>query len=296
MADICHLCLHQRDSLSYHIQNQSIMNQRFLLAAFLILAFAAQLRAQNCTPISPFPDSAIAIPPSWSPARPLGGIQDTACIGQPFQFTLSIKCPSTIPALPGVQITSIAIPANNGVTNLPAGLSYVCNPPNCVFPRDSVRCIRIFGTPTNPADVGQKDLTLSLTINTPAGQFTNIPYPNALLDPGGHYYLHVKPAGSSGCQPSANQEVYSPILSMGSFPNPTTGLTQILLQSAESGWFDFRVTDLSGKLVHRRRVQIFSGENQISFDASNLPAGMYLYAFSNGSGAVRTEKLVISRR
>lgn len=273
------------------------MIQRFLLAACLILSFSAQLSAQNCTPVTPFPDTAIAIPPSWSPARPLGGIQDTACIGQFFQFTLSIKCPGTIPTLPGVQVNSIAIPANNGVANLPAGLSYVCEPPNCVFPRDSVRCIRIFGTPTNPNDVGQKDLTLSLTINTTFGQLTNIPYPNPALDPGGHYYLHVKPAGSSGCQqPSYSREAYSPILSMGSFPNPTTGLTQIRLQSAEAGWFDFRVTDLSGKLVHRRRVQIFSGENQISFDAGDLPAGMYLYSFSNGAGAVMTEKLVIGRR
>ncbi len=273
------------------------MNHITFLVAFLLLAGLVRLEAQSCTPAQNFPDTAIAIPQSWSPTRPLGGIQDTACIGQYFEFTLSLKAPAVLPIL-NLPVASIALPAQNGIANLPAGMSYVCNPPNCVFPKDTLGCVKLFGTPTNPAQVGMHSLTLSLTINLfPAGQFPNLAYPNDLLDPGGRYNLHVKPAGSSGCwAPSSTRDEASPISVMSSFPNPTTGLTQILLQSTRSGAFEFRVTDMSGKLMHRERVQIFEGENNIRFDGSALPAGMYLYSFSNGAGAAMTEKLVISRR
>ena len=185
--------------------------------------------AQTCAPAQPFPDSLIALPPSWSDARPTAGIQDTACIGQYFEFTLSLKSPGAIPGFP-VTINSISMPVSNGVMNLPAGMSYVCNPPNCVFPTDSLACVKIFGTPTNPADVGQKDLTLSLTINSNIGPIP-INYPNQTLDPGGHYYLHVKAAGSTGCfEPSSTRDLSGSIKEMKSFPNPTTGFFVIVPQ------------------------------------------------------------------
>jgi len=273
------------------------MIQRALLFTICCFALFSHMDAQTCIPAQNFPDTAIAVPSSWSPNRLTAGIQDTACIGQYFEFTLSLRTPGAIPGLPGFAVSSIALPVQNGVANVPTGMSYVCNPPNCVFPRDSLSCIKIFGTPTNTANVGQQDLTLSLTINLfPAGQLPNIPYPNQTLDPGGHYYLHVKPAGSSGCFVlSSTDDVNAPALSLSSFPNPTTGVTQILVRSAQSGAFAFRVSDMTGKSVHQERVLLFSGENTIQFDGSALPAGMYLYSFSNGGETV-TQKLVISRR
>lgn len=249
--------------------------------------------AQTCAPAQPFPDSLIALPPSWSDARPTAGIQDTACIGQYFEFTLSLKSPGAIPGFP-VTINSISMPVSNGVMNLPAGMSYVCNPPNCVFPTDSLACVKIFGTPTNPADVGQKDLTLSLTINSNIGPIP-INYPNQTLDPGGHYYLHVKAAGSTGCfEPSSTRDLSGSIKEMKSFPNPTTGFTQINLNALQPGMFDFRVFDMTGKTYHRERLQVFTGENIINFDGSFLPAGMYLYSFSDGTG-ISTGKLIVNK-
>jgi hypothetical protein len=271
------------------------MIKKLLFSMVALLAMTNLMQAQTCTPIQNFPDSAIAIPPSWSALRLSGGIQDTACIGSYFEFTLSIKTPGAIPGLPGFAISSITMPVTNGVANLPAGMSYVCNPPNCAFPRDSVSCIKLFGTPTNPADVGQKDLTLSLTLNLfPAGQLPNIPYPNQTLDPGGHYYLFVKPQGSSGCFVSSTDERQALAGSIRSFPNPSSGFTQIVFDTPEAGQYEFIVTDLAGKAVHRERLQIFSGENTIPFDGSSLANGMYLYSLSNGLQSL-TEKLVISK-
>lgn len=272
------------------------MNRLFLLFSMLTVVSVLHVQAQNCTPAQNFPDTAIAIPPSWSPARPNGGIRDTACIGQFYEFTLSLKAPASITGLPGVMVNSIAIPAQNGIANMPQGLTYVCNPPNCVFVRDSIRCIRVFGTPTNPADVGQKNLTLSLTINTTFGQLSNIPYPNDQLDPGGRYTLHVKPAGSTGCfVPNSTKDERPPIAVLSSFPNPTSGFTQIEVQAENSGMYEFRITDLAGKIVHIERIQIYSGENTINYDGNSLPAGMYIYSLSDGISTV-SEKLVISKR
>jgi hypothetical protein len=272
------------------------MVRKLLVSLVGLLAIVLTVRAQTCTPIQNFPDSAIAIPPSWSPVRLSGGIQDTACIGSYFEFTLSIKTPGAIPGLPGFAISSITMPVTNGVANLPAGMSYVCNPPNCAFPRDSVSCIKVFGTPTNPADVGQKDLTLSLTLNLfPAGQLPNIPYPNQTLDPGGHYYLFVKPQGSSGCfMATATEEPLTTTGVVRSMPNPSQGYTQIIFDSPTAGPYDFIVTDLAGKPVYLERRQIFAGENTIPFDGINLASGMYLITFSNGQQSI-TEKLIIQK-
>ncbi len=274
------------------MQNQFIMIQRALLFAVCCLASVSRVDAQNCIPAQNFPDTAIAIPPSWSLTRLTAGIQDTACIGSYFEFTLSVKTPATVL---GIPVISIALPVQNGVNNLPAGMAYVCEPPNCVFPKDSLSCIKLFGTPSNPADVGQKDLTLTLTVNTAVIQVP-LPYPNPQLDPGGHYYLHVKPAGSTGCfVPNSTREAGAPIAAMYSIPNPTSGFAQIQVSSAQTGAFDFRVMDMTGRVVHRERVLIYQGDNTLHFDGSTLPAGMYLYSLSNGAEAV-TQKLVISRR
>jgi hypothetical protein len=272
------------------------MIRLFLLFSMFTVVSFLQVQAQNCTPAQNFPDTAIAIPPSWSPARLNGGIRDTACIGQFFEFTLSLKAPATIQGLPGVMVNSIAIPPQNGISNIPQGLTYICEPPNCVFVRDSIRCIRVFGTPINPADIGEKNLTLSLTINTTFGQLSNIPYPNDQLDPGGRYTLHVKPAGSSGCfVPNSTIEERAPIARLRSFPNPTSGVTQIQVEAENNGIFTFRITDLTGKIVHLERLQIFSGANTLNYDASALPSGMYIYSLNDGVSTV-SEKLVISKR
>lgn len=271
------------------------MIKRALLFTLCCIAGAFGLNAQTCTPAQNFPMGAIAVPASWSPERLDAGIRDTACINSYYEFTLSVRAPGSIPSLPGVTINSIAIPAQNGVTNLPVGLSYVCNPPNCVFPRDSLSCVKVFGTPTDPGDIGQKDLTLLLTINTTFGQLSNIPYPNEQLDPGGHYYLHVKAEGSSGCFIfTSTSEETAQAFSVTARPNPTTGFMQISVQSAQSGLFDFQISDMTGRPVHRERVPLYAGENTLHYDGSMLPAGMYVYSLSNGSETV-THKLVISR-
>ena len=87
---------------------------------------------------------------------------------------------------------------------LPGGLSYRCEPPNCVFPGSGAGglgnsyCIEIFGTPNLgigvPPPYGTHDLRFSFRFVGPGGSFP-IEYPSG-FDPDAHVYLNVEPAGN----------------------------------------------------------------------------------------------------
>ena len=51
---------------------------------------------------------------------------------------------------------------------------------------------------------------------------------------------------------------------------------------------------MMGQRVHNRRVQLWPGANQLEFDASDLPNGIYQYSVGNEKGQ-RTGKLAVNR-
>ena len=84
-------------------------------------------------------------------------------------------------------------------------------------------------------------------------------------------------------------------ISLANIPNPVIEQTTIEISADISGEFQFTVFDVVGKLMHSEQIQLTTGYNAFTYNAADLNAGMYIYAISNGTGAI-SEKMIVSRR
>lgn len=77
------------------------------------------------------------------------------------------------------------------------------------------------------------------------------------------------------------------------YPNPSTGLFQVMVQNAPANALNFKVFDAAGRLVR----SAFAGSTGTAFsqtlDLTDLPAGLYLLQISDGQhvGALRLAKM-----
>jgi hypothetical protein len=253
------------------------MQKLVLLLLFIITALNLG-SAQECQPNRMLPDTAIGPYPRPydRETNPRGGITDTACVNRDFRFVVTLAVPNIF-SIAGVDvpIRNIRIHPDTAIRNLPRGLDYACNPPTCIFPADTVGCIVLYGTVRDTP--GVYNISISGFLST--GIFDlPLTFPDATLFRG-NYYLIVKPAGQcvTGTDDLADLEV-----SALNRPNPFSGSTQIVINSKVSGNFNFTVSDLVGRQVHRERLQLWEGENNLRYDASGLAPGVYLFTITDG--------------
>lgn len=270
--------------------------KNFILSILTLCSLCSVLMAQQtatCKPDASLPDTAIGvIPLPYSATNPKGGISDTACLNTFYDFVFTMAIPKNI-TISGLtlEINSISIATSGAMKNLPSGLSYTCNPPNCVFKSGEKGCILIAGTPNNPINLGQNDLKIDGLLNS----FLSVPvtFPSDQFA-AGNYYLYVRPQGSKACLTSSTRELSATKLRMGNVPNPFTGSTQIEVEAEIRGQFDFRVYDLTGRIISHRPVQITQGINRIPFEANNLAAGLYVFTLTDGLNTI-SRKMVVGR-
>lgn len=220
-------------------------------------------------------------PAPYSPDSPFINLTP-ACIEQPYNQSVTINVPATF-SYNGitVPISNVSIPTSGGIGNYPVGLTYLCDPPNCVFNANTLGCILLLGTATN-ANVAPDtlDLALTATVATPFGGVP-VQFPGNQAAPDDHYYFILNPNGQ--CV-SGTTDAGSPFSALRAMPNPFSGQTTIEAQSTQTGTFRFEVFDLLGKRVFTQNVALFEGTNQFSFDASTLPNGTYTYTLGNANG------------
>lgn len=73
-----------------------------------------------------------------------------------------------------------------------------------------------------------------------------------------------------------------PLTSARVVPNPVTGIARFILEGKPEEWSYFEATSLEGKPVFRSEA---SGENVV-FDTSGLPAGIYFYRYLSKEGKI----------
>lgn len=249
----------------------------------------------TCQPVSNVPQNfAGVLPLPFSPSTyPEGGIRDTACLNTYFQYTFTIRVPETF-TLQGASlpVNNVTLHPDTAIAQLPKGLNYACNPPNCVFPKASSGCIILYGAPENPTDVKTHNLSIRATLNTALSIPVN--FPDSSLFAPGNYLLHVRPEGSPACKTSNTRELAATRLQVRNVPNPFSGDTEIEVSSRIRGRFEFRVYDFTGNLILRDPMQLFEGENRIHFSAHNLPNGIYIYTLTDGINSV-SRKMILHR-
>lgn len=162
------------------------------IAAAAVALAVAPCAAGNCNDVG---DPVGFDPVPWTPENPSFNLAP-ACIGAPYSQTIVYPVPSTVTIQNvTIPVNALSIPTANGIENLPVGVTYECDPPNCYFPANSCLAVHLYGTPTqgNPAPATQ-DLIANGTLNTPLGTFP-VALPKDLL-PGSHFYLSLGSAGS----------------------------------------------------------------------------------------------------
>lgn len=264
------------------------------LAITLCIAVAihTHLTAQSCIPMPGLPDSVIFFPSPYQEGIPGSGIQDTACVGVPFETILHLNVPSQIESQFGTfPVNSIDMPTQGAFLNLPASLNYACNPPNCIFKKDSTGCIVLFGTP-QPGEEAVYDLKINVTIRS----VLDLPYtfPDGFLVPG-NYDLHVKPAGNPNCQSTSAAEPANTKISVFNRPNPFSDYTEFVVNIQHSGQFRLTITDVFGRQFHQQSVDLQAGENIIPFQKGALPAGCHLFMLENKSVSVGGRIVILNQ-
>jgi hypothetical protein len=271
-----------------------------LLTLFCLSLFVVGAHAQvrTCTPNPAIPDTLFGVfPLPYDPATsPNGGIRDTACLNKPYEFVFTAVVGATIKVgTIAFPLDSVRLPVTGGVGNLPTGLTYNCNPGNCVFKSNTKGCVVIFGTVTDPAKIGDYNLTISAQafVNS-SPQPLSIVFPSPLIA-AGTYVLSVRPQNFSNCKVASDEDVLETLISLKNVPNPFTGSTEFIVSSQVSEDVTLTVRDLFGRTLHTMQVPLLEGVNSIHFDGAGLPNGYYIYSLSNERGSVSSKLMIAGR-
>lgn len=82
----------------------------------------------------------------------------------------------------------------------------------------------------------------------------------------------------------AGLEDETPTSSLTIYPNPTTGLLNVLIPASTSNEATVEITDLSGKVVQQKKAMLITGENSVKLDLGALSNGMYIIHVNSAEG------------
>lgn len=189
------------------------------LYCFLLLCICLNLSySQVCVPDSIYRDSSAGVyPKPITPDRPNGGITKKACINRPYDFTMTVIIPDTltVPGIPFlVNLEYAKINPTGAISNLPEGIGYECNPPDCKFLKKTQGCIILKGTPTSANTPKDYKPIIMLTMGTSFGPI-DISYPGPQFP--GEYILTLL---DESCN-VASKDVY--LKNNAWYPNPCDG-------------------------------------------------------------------------
>lgn len=197
--------------------------------------------------------------------------EDLPCIVRNEPYSASIQFFSQ-PALAGFTIDSILI---TNFLNLPAGITYTLYPSPCkLYPYDR-GCVHLSGTSTDSVGAYVVDYNgfVYLTQGSPSFDYIRTIQPGALPE----YSLKVIEQGAQ----CPNTPV-SGIKNMNSsadmdfsvFPNPTSGVFELKINSDKYRYAEITVTDATGRVVYSQQADnTLSGTSSI--DLSAFPKGLY---------------------
>ena len=269
------------------------MKNLLLICCMLI---SVQIFAQTCTPDPTFADSAAGIYPlPYFADTETGGITLPAAIGCPYEFVFQAIVPEEVTLPQGTfELNSVNLTEEGAVLNLPAGLDYACNPPDCFFAQATAGCVVIFGTPTGP--VGTADLKILAEVSLLGNQLVlNDTFPGVLTN-GGNYFLEVleEPADPLDCPVGISNNHITPF-EFTLAPNPTYGSTTLTVNAERRNELTFKIMSLTGVEIQSQILQVEQGTNSFEMVVKDLVEGIYLYSLGNEEG-VLTERIMITKQ
>ena len=276
------------------------MNQlnKIVLSLCMVLLSAIGVQAQ-CEVDTSLPDTLAIYPDSL----PMG------VVGEPYEQVINIVF---------VNDTTVSIPNFGDVTanlcsftldsipNLPGGLSYECNVPDCKWdmafvPEDTVNqgCVVLSGTPVSavfPGDSLQIFLTIDAGLYNPtSGECEALPIqlPPELLDQFTKISVRV-PFTIMSTTPIDTyiEKDFAVLLA----PNPSVEGSILKYQLPEQAKVQVTVTDMIGRQLHVMNSGLqASGQHEVALPTKGLTPGVYLVTLNLDAGKqVISRKLVIN--
>jgi len=245
------------------------------LLALLTLAISitgSQVTAQ-CTPDlsitvpGVYPDSATGLPPGT--------------VGVPYSEVIQVKVlTDTSQGGFPVVITSITI---TGVTGLPPGLTYSCNPSNCIFPGGSNGCILLSGTPSVAGT-----FMLNVDVSVAGTVFGNpLPPQSQSID-----YYSITIDAASGLAPGLANVKFELLQNK---PNPAVSFTDVQFTSPVGGDFKIKVFNMIGKEVYNQTIRGMAGLNTSRIETEYFTPGIYMISIEHGTDVI-TRRMIVSRK
>ncbi|MCS6929809.1 MAG: T9SS type A sorting domain-containing protein [Saprospiraceae bacterium] len=220
-------------------------------------------------------------PAPYSPDSPYYNLK-VACINEPYNQSVTVLVPDTFVYLGfKVPIQSVSIPLTNAIENYPVGMTYTCDPPNCVFQALSLGCILMHGTPSPINQPDTFDLAITVRVKTLLGEVP-LKLPRD-INPNYHYYLILRAQGQCA---SSIQTLEEPFTALRLMPNPSSQKSYLEAISTQRGLFQLQVLDVYGQLIQQQTILIQEGENRIPIDLSTFAAGTYLVVLSDEKARV----------
>ena len=273
--------------------------KKLLLAIFtLVFAVSLNVQAQNCEPDPELAEADAGVYPLPDPIGSPTSSLTPGCVDEYYEQLFTAVVPDSLSTVfNGAEIDAALLSvAVNDITGLPTGITYACEPPDCIFLQNTTGCVLFSGTPTEAGDflpvvqttVGANiGVDLSLPVNFPAQ-----PGDPVEIFPG-EYKITVYDAGSCIID-NVDDALESTLGVQQNVPNPFNDITTITIDSKQSGTFDFKVFSLIGEMVHSEVLTLTSGETIVTFDGTNLDSGMYFYSIGQGN-AIVTKRMVVSK-
>lgn len=229
--------------------------------------------------------------------------------GQPYEQAFKFRVPDAAGAF---TIEWLAI---DSVTNLPTGLTYELNKGvGAQYNANETGCVLLSGTPTSPAGQYRLGIYVRLkvaSLGTPlAGELYSLAASQG--EDGGKYVIFIRLKDAPGPQcpcldttkvtpaemfvaydgsetmcdeiHTSISEVQETISQLTIMPNPVTNVATVKFISDKTATYTAKVTNLIGKVVMSKSVDIRTGNNAVTFDRSKLPSGIYFFSLTDGKG------------
>lgn len=270
------------------------MNSNKYILLFICSVVSFNLMSQTCAAdIDLLSEPPGIFPKPYFEDTQVGGIRVEAQIGCPYEFVFHV-----VSGIGGAPICHFDIDFSVSLTdaflNLPNGLEYTCNPPDCIFEDPNVGCIVLHGIPDDT--VGVYDVKLLITAILLNGQLVLEDTIPGMLTNDGNYFLTLvdEPDDPTDCIVGIVEYNNNFTFDVTISPNPAYDFASITIESEIRDELEFVLLDLTGKIIQERVFQVDQGTNTFEVDFNDIPNGIYLYAIRNELG-VLSNRIVVAK-
>jgi hypothetical protein len=233
-----------------------------------LLSFAIRLSAQPCTPLTNFPGNQGILP----------DVLPAAYLDAPYTAVMQLKAPADTNVVFNNNTVRFVVDSMRLVQTLglPPGISFECNPTNCMLLGGQTGCALISGQATAGGV-----FPIKLIVRTAGRVQLIIQLPQVSIDTNERYTIVVH-------QNTGLTKVIDKKLPMTVYPNPAAEKITIKLNGISGEYVN--IYDASGKLLNTYHNQAEAEQAELSL--AGYKSGLYIAERVNAAAVTRTRFII----